>query len=399
MRRQSLSRLIVLVIVIALLALPGIFPSRITAQQPTPGPLEQMLSQVPDGQESRTVIWYGALADFENALGFKVASTDDFKKLPQPQQVSYLLDVSGKQVYYSPFSGLDHPAEWQKYFGINPFTVSRELTVGATPDWYAILQGQFSSSGITQALTTSGYKPLTVNNVTIYGLGVDNAPASGPLAQLVGSNYDRLIVSDSQIVVAPSTALIQAVTATGSPPIVKDPAYTTLVRTLENPLTIPNTQLVSAVLFNGPYLIDTVITADPLAASVGTTLNADQVKQLRTQVALQNQKLLPRYETAGIGYRRSANARYWVIALVYADANNATQALQNLLDDIAQYKSFRQQARPLFKGWKYSATVFPSDDQKSQVVILTLQLPAQTDVAWTQLVMQKDIGFLAAQSQ
>src|SRR5258708_25168341 len=167
MRRRSISPLIVLVIVIAVLSLAGTI-RRTAAQQPTPGPLEQMLSQVPDGQESRTVIWYGSLADFENALGIKVASTDDFKKLPQTQQVAYLLDVSGKQVYYSAFSGLDHPAEWQKYFGINPFTISRELTVGATPDWYAILQGQFSSGGVTQALTAQNFKPSTANNVTIY---------------------------------------------------------------------------------------------------------------------------------------------------------------------------------------------------------------------------------------
>jgi hypothetical protein len=398
MRRRSVSRLIVLVILIVVLSLPGT-THRTAALQTNPGPLEQMLSQVPDGQESRTVIWYGSLADFENALGIKVASTDDFKKLPQTQQVAYLLDVSGKQVYYSAFSGLDHPAEWQKYFGINPFTVNRELTVGAMPDWYAILQGQFSSGSVTQALTTLGYKPSTANNVTIYSLGADNVPASGSLAQLIGSGYDRLIVSDSQIIAAPSTALIQAASATTSTAIIKDAAYSALVHTLENPQTIPDTQLVSAVLFNGPYLIDTVITADPLAASVGKTLPADQVSKLRAELALQNEKLLPRYETAAVGYRRSATARYWVITLVFTDANNAAQASQILPDRLGRYKSFRQQARQLFQGWKISAKVAPSDDQKFQVVTVTLQLPAQTDVAWTQLVMQRDIGFLAAQPQ
>src|SRR6185369_6643923 len=90
--------------------------------------LEQLLGQVTDNEVSRTVIWYGALADLRSILGIQIKSLDDFNKLSRQQQAAYLLDF-GNQVYYSPFSGMENVAQWKKTFGIDPFAIDLELTV------------------------------------------------------------------------------------------------------------------------------------------------------------------------------------------------------------------------------------------------------------------------------
>ncbi len=343
------------------------------AYQAAAGPLERLLAQVPDNTNnklSRTVMWYGSLADLERTLAIQIKSLDEFQKLPRQQQAAYLLDV-GAQVYYSPFSGAKDPLNWKKLFGIDIYAIDRELTVGAaSPDWYAILQGQFgATTTIPAALKALGYTASPLGNGTLYSLGSDNAAnPNAQVSRLASSNYNRLLVTDQQIIAAPSTSVIQAATA-GRTMIGSDPAYAALVRALEGPATIPNTTLLSAALFNGPYLSDMVIT--------GNSANP-----------------LPRYETAGLGYRRDANNRYWVIVLVYPDANAANQAKSILAGQLGAYASLAQNGRQLFQGWKTDVKVTPSEDNKSQVVIAMMQLPQQTDVSLIDLVQNKDLGFL-----
>ncbi len=379
---------------VLLLTIVGLAPySTARALQGASGPLETLLGQVPDNEISHTQIWYGSLGDLQQVLGVHIADLNAFRTLSQQQQQAYLLDI-GKQVYYSPCLGLDRAGEWEQTFGLNPFAVEREVTVGAAPKWYCILSGS-ALPDITSKLTALGYTTSQVGSSTVYSLGADNAANPGsPVGKLALANYNRLVVSASQIIAGPSTAMIQA--ATGGNPIGQSPAYTALVQALEGASTVPDTQLLSAALFDGAYLADKVITADPLAASLGDSANADQLQQLRSQLGLQNEKLLPRYETAGFGYRRSATARTWVIALVYKDANAANTANGILTDRLPRYQSFRQEGRKLFDGWKINGTVTPSANQL-QVVLVTLELPAQTDVAWTDLFMNRDIGFLATE--
>src|SRR5262245_5044193 len=72
--------LVVLVALIGILTAGG--PVR---AQDAGGALEQLLSQVPDNQISRTAIWYGSLNDLEQLLGFQLNSVEDFQKLQKAQ--------------------------------------------------------------------------------------------------------------------------------------------------------------------------------------------------------------------------------------------------------------------------------------------------------------------------
>jgi hypothetical protein len=332
------------------------------AFQAAPGPLGRLLEQVGDNQVSRTVMWYGSQADLKRVLGIQVSSLAAIQKLPKNQQAIYLMDV-GKQVYYSPFSGTEQSANWKKVFGVDPFAIDRELTVGQQPNWYGILQGQFAADAIVPTLENLGYKAAQVGQATVYSLGGDNDSAS----QLAGSVYNRLIVKDGQIVAAPSTALIRAATNNGQS-IGNDPNYAAVASALESPTTVQGTQLLSAALF-GRAFVSKLNAANPL----------------------------PPYAAAGIGYRRNQKDRFLVIALAYGDEGAADQARAILADNLGSYDSLEQQGRKLFGGWKINVTASPAADNRAPVVTATLQLPAETDIAWIELVQSRDIGFLATQ--
>lgn len=375
---------IVLLAVISFAALPA---RSIAAVQAAQGPLSSLLNQVPDTATSRSVMWYGSLSDFEQVLGVSLNSPNDFRKMTRQQQTAYLLDVnqSGKQVYYSAFTGLDKYASWARTFAINSYAIDREISVGAAPNWYGILVGKFQSANITAALKKLGYTTEQSGSATVY---TTNSLAVTRLM----SAYKELVVSDTQIIAAPSDAVMQ--TATSGNPIGADPAYAALVSGLEGSAAIPDgMQMLSAALFDGSYLADKVITADPLAASVGKTMSANQITNLRNQLALQNEQLLPRYKAAGMGYRRSATARFFTIVLVYDDPGAAAQANTILTDRLPRYGSFQQGGRQLFAGWAVTSKVSAVNNE--QVVTVALQLPAQTDVSWIDLINKRDIGFLA----
>jgi len=342
--------------------------------------LEQLLGQVTDNAVSRTVIWYGALADLRSILGLQIKSLDDFNKLSRQQQAAYLLDL-GNQVYYSPFSGMENVAQWKKTFGIDPFAIDRELTVGTSPDWYAILQGKFATATVTAALQKLGYKPVQ---------GIQPAALSTTNEVNGAGFYKNLVVTDTQIIAAPTEPMIKLATQPGNA-ITKDAAYLALVRALEGPATIPNTQLISGALFNGAFLSDKLITAQ-----VDTTLSKPAPDQPADSSALQTAKL-PRYQVAGVGYRRDEKNRYWVIALVYPDANAANQANSLFPGKLTNYVSQQQAGRKLFTGWKISSKVVPSADNKFQIVTTVMQLPDQTDVSWTEMITSRDLGFLATE--
>lgn len=330
------------------------------------GALAQLLALVPDTPASRTELWYGSLADLNESLGVQVNSREDVDKLSQQQQFDYLYEI-GQQVYYSPFSGLARAPEWQATFGINSFAVARELTVGKEPEQFAILQGNFDVNAVANALSELGYQPAQVGGATIFALGGDNAMAGGAVGQMAGARYNRLFVTPNQIVAAPSTALIQSVLG-GGQNLRADPSYAALAAALEGANVVPNTRLLSAALFDGTFL----------SRALGATG--------------QNPPLPP-YQAAGIGYRRGADERAVVFALVYADPNAAAQAGEILLARLNSYVSSLQPGKPVFSGWQFDVQVREAGGV--QVAVVAGRISGQTDVAWVKMVQERDIAFLA----
>jgi hypothetical protein len=80
-----------------------------------------------------------------------------------------------------------------------------------------------------------------------------------------------------------------------------------------------------------------------------------------------------------------------VIALAYGNSDTANQAKAALTNNLGSYDSLSQPGRILFDGWKINVKA------QSQVVTATMQMPAETDIAWIELVQSRDLGFLATQ--
>lgn len=342
------------------------------------GDFTRMVFSVMDTPNARTVIWYGSLGALKQVMGLTVNSTAEFNSLSTQARRRFLLET-GKQLYYSPFSGFDQLDQWGSAYGVNGLAIDRELVVGEEPNWYAKLEGQFDVATINAALSNLGYQV----NDTQFALGADNSDTGQP----AGANLNRILTSGNQLFAAPSTVMLQqAVTA--QPALVSNaPAYAAVSMALDN--ANDGTQLISAVLLDASYLNQTVFRGNALAMP-GVVDNG----QLRDTLGL-TAFPLPAYEVAGIGYRYDGKIRVWQVALAYNDEGSANQAKDALLGRLSSYVSIFDPSLRLFDGWQQAANV--QNINGVFTVVVTMSTSQQTDVAWADMMRSNDIAFLALQ--
>ncbi len=329
------------------------------------GALSRLLRQTPNTAAARTMIWFGSLGALESTLSAAVSSREDVDRLPMTQRATYLSEI-GRLVYYSDYSGLARAPEWLATFGINSFAIEQELTVGRAPDQVAILEGSFDVASITAALQQLGYQAQDVNGNTIFAIGNDNSSPGGSVGNLAADKLNRIALSDNRIIAAASTAAL-APALSPTPNLADDPIYGALSAALD-----ARGSLISAVLFDGAYAAANLIGNTPSAPSG-----------------------LAAYQAGGIGYYRSGTTRALTIALVYADANTAAQAGSVLIARLGSYISPEQPERPLFEGWQFSTDV--QQVNGIPVLMVSANMPAESDVAWVTLVQERDLGFLRPQ--
>ncbi len=329
------------------------------------GVLSRLLRQIPNTAAARTVIWFGSLGALERTLNATVSSREDVDRLPLTQRATYLSEI-GRLVYYSQYSGLARAPEWLATFGINSFAIEQELTVGSAPNQVAILEGSFDVASITAALQQLGYQTQDVNGSLIFAIGNDNSSPSGSVGSLAADKLNRIALSANRIIAAASTAAL-APALSPTPSLADDPIYGALSAALDAP-----GSLLSAVLFDGAYAAANLIGSTPSAPNG-----------------------LPAYQAGGIGYYRSGSTRALTIALVYADANTAAQAGSVLVARLGSYISPDQPERPLFEGWQFSIDV--QQINGVPVLMVSADMPAESDVAWVALVQARDLGFLRPQ--
>jgi hypothetical protein len=347
------------VLLVCILALSIATPSRAADNS-----LSQLLGQVPDTPAAHTVVWYGSQSALEQALGIAVNNVQDVNKLSVQQRGIYLKAFGG-QLYYSPFLGLES-SDWRATFGFDSFQVDRELTVGVSPDWLNIMQGQFDTSAINGALTTLGYQTAQTEKGTLFAFNGSGGP------DIAQASYRNLLVTGTQITAAPNAQSIAGVVAAAAgkvPSLASNAAYQSAAAALES----GDILLVSAVLLDGSYVQQSLLNGA--------------------------QGALPRFTLAALGYQRSQSAQLWTVALTYADkasADAAAAALPGLLGAY-QSQSPQQAGRALFNGWKLAgAQIFASQDGKVFTVFVKLQPPANNDLGLATLIQDRDIGFLAS---
>lgn len=326
--------------------------------------LSGILSALPETASSRTLMWYGALGDLAQVLGLQISSLQDVTNLPNASRLPYLAEI-GQQVYYSSYSGLANPTEWQAAYGINSFAIQRELTVGTGNGQYAVLDGAFDSAQIRDTLTANGYQQGQIGGVVAFLAG--NSAAN----QISGGRFGAVISSNTRVLVAPRTETLESLATAGNP-ITDNPDYAALAAALESNQTAPNTRLLCAVLFGADYFARNMVAS----ASPGPDG-------------------LPGFNVGGMGYRRGSNGRALVIALVYNDVNTANAAGAVLVQRLQNFVRQTEPDRLAFEGWAFSAQVFNAGGRA--VLAVTSDYPPEADLAWISLVQEKDLGFLRAQ--
>lgn len=349
-----------------LLVLIGLWCALLAAPaQAQSGALSSLLRQVPNKAESRSIIWFSALSALERALGIQVDSREALDRLPLAQRATYLSEI-GRLVYFSDYSGLARAPEWLATFGINSFAISQELVVGQAPNQVAILEGNFDVGAINNALQNLGYQVQQIDSTPILALGNDNSAPAGIVGSLAADKLNRIALSADRILAAASTASLAASLAP-TPRLADDPIYAALASSLEE-----RGALICAVLFDGAFAAREL---------VGTTPSAPNG--------------LPAYQAGAIGYYRSGNVRALTFVLIYADPNTAAQAGNILVERLSSYISSDQPERPLFSGWRFAAEIA----QKGGVTVLKVsaEMPEDSDVAWVNLVQERDLGFLRPQ--
>jgi autotransporter adhesin len=357
-----LIRRILLVFCAALLMVGALGGVPVAAQQAAS--LSGMLSTLPETASSRTLLWYGAIGDLAQVLGLQINTLQDVTNLPNASRLAYLAEI-GQQIYYSSYSGLANPTEWQAAYGINSFAIQRELTVGAGNGQYAVLDGAFDAGQIRETLATNGYQQSQIGGVVAFLAG--NSGAN----QVSGGRFGAVIASNTRLLVAPRAETLEALATAGNP-ITSNPDYAALAAALDSDQTAPNTRLLCAVLFGADYFAQNMVAS----ASPGPDG-------------------LPGYNVGGIGYRRGSNGRALVIALVYNDVNTANAAGGVLIQRLQNFVRQSEPDRLAFEGWAFSAQVFNVGGRA--VLAIASNYPPEADLAWISLVQERDLGFLRIQ--
>ncbi|MFQ3536274.1 MAG: hypothetical protein SNJ58_10390 [Aggregatilineales bacterium] len=329
------------------------------------GALSNLLRQVPDNAESRSIIWFGSPGALKRTLNVQVTSREALDRLPLTQRATYLSEI-GRLVYFSEQSGLARAPEWLATFGIDSFAIEQELTVGQPPSQIAVLEGAFDVNGISAALQNVGYQAQTVSGVPIFAIGDDNRAPSGIVGSLAADKLNRIALAPNRIVTAASSSTLAAALSP-APSLAENPIYAALATGLE-----ARSVLICAVLFDGAFAARELVGTAPSAPGG-----------------------LPAYSAGAIGYYRNGSTRTLTFALAYADPNTAEQAGTALVERLGTYISPEQPERPLFAGWQFVTEI----EQSSGVSLLKVSanMPEDSDVAWVWLVQKRDLGFLRPQ--
>lgn len=329
--------------------------------------LTVMLAAAPDSQSARDLLWYASLGDLERLMGLNLNTSSDLNGLSRAQLAEYQYEL-GRLVYYSTYTGLARTSEWQAVFGINSFTIDRELTSAQETDQFAVLDGSFDVGGINAALSAQGYQSVQADSETVLGIGGDNADPGGNVGKLAGARLNRVFPQQNRVIAASSTAAISdAIAASaGGRSLAQNPAYASVAAALG--ASLPNTNqgtLLSAALFSNDFI------NQRMSGSTAPTA-------------------LPAYLAGGVGYQKSASGRVLAIALAYSDQGSAQAAAVALVDRLSVFSSSSQPDG--FAGWNFQNSVTQSGNIALTIVYATM--PEETDLAWIELFTRREAGFL-----
>jgi hypothetical protein len=343
-----------------------------------------MLTLVPqvDPLPGADGIWFADLATQKRNYGFADVTSpeafqglDDGKRLTFQNAVTLALpipDESGRMYALQP--------EWREATGYDFWQVERAIQAGSPPQIWTRLEGRFDRAAIEIALETAGHQPVSYEGATIQSRGQDGQTVrlQEPFGRYTLARLNRVVLEDGALAATSQTALAEAgidVRAGRIPSFAADPDYVALEIALG---LVVGAILTKPDLFYGTSGTSTRPTPTPTPS--------------RTATPVANR--LPPYSKVGLGLRDNGREHAMVIALVYANPDEARTAATVLLRRVGEY-------RLTANGQQLSERVQPGEAElvtvgECTVVVVPLKISDEVSLSlWLRMYANRDYQFLA----
>jgi hypothetical protein len=265
--------------------------------------LERMLGYVPYSSLEESEVWFINFGKAKGMYGVEdIKSIEEAKQLPDDRMeaIRNALTETGGII------PIWRSKELSPVIGFDGLTLDRIIHIGVIPPKESsIVEGNFEEELITDLLTGQGYTKTDYGSYSYYGIRGDYAiDVTHPIARMVLATMNRLAVLDDMIIVSPATEYVTGVfdAMAGDTPSITD---NTACRALADSL--------------GDVLMAVVTTP---ARVVFTFPGMEE--QLKFDFTIPNNwGLLHQYDMAALGYKADGEKRFLVIALYYADEEEA----------------------------------------------------------------------------
>ena len=239
------------------------------------GSLAAMLGRMPAldlGGEAQAMVFYADLATQLAAVGFPPDPTT-----AEIDRETILIRQLLAFPHTAPYI---HQDDWRETFGFGLAEVDQTIEYAAPPLFLTIYRGRFDRDMLIQAWTNEGYRPVEVDETTIYtirdDLEIDFQSRSGRMA--LSSMNHAVILDETTIAFASVRDVLTsaiAAAAGSEPTLAEDDAIAPLLPNLP-------ADLVSAWIVAGDAL---VWSADPAALLPEATPGATDVDAIATEIA------------------------------------------------------------------------------------------------------------------
>ena len=264
---------------------------------------ERMLGYVPYSFLEENEVWFINFGKAKEMYKIEdITSIEDAKNLPEErlEAVRNALTETGGTI------PIWRSRELSPVIGFDGMANDRIIMIGVVPPKiFSILEGDFDEELITDLLTGQGYTKMDYGSYSYYSIRGDyQMEMTHPLAQMVLAAMNRLAVLYDMIIVSPATEYVTGIfdaMAGDITSITDNDACLALADSLGD---------VFAAVMTTPEM---TVFAFPQAE-----------EEIRFDFTIpEDWGLLHRYEMSALGYRAEGEKRFLVIALYYANEEDA----------------------------------------------------------------------------
>ncbi len=322
----------------ALLVMP------LQAQDSEANPLLRLLALIPNSPDARqTMISYADYRALESIRGIDTPTKQDFDDRTDlgGQWIAATMGLSGGMPLQNLFLFFE---DMPDLVGFSFFDIDRTMVFGEPPSMGNILEGDFDAERIGAALSARDFTENDFDGVPVWcgangcenGVETDlaNRNPGNPFGGDLGRSEPVGVVSDSLLVNSASDGVVRTLINTYQGEfrsLADTDDYAAIAEALAD------TGTIAQALFLNPQELSL---SDP-AILLGANASPEQIEAIREQLLTDEPNKLAPYSAIAFADVGTENEQLAVIALAYADAENAEAAAQEVTTRLENFTSFR----------------------------------------------------------